>query len=163
MNVARMVVRARRPMDARRFVGRRPLAATPVVDADQAAPRRREHEHRVEPAGDGLERVERAAAERHLTTGAVRLAELDEFAIADRLAEKTGDRIADRAVEAIRRAGERGLRRDELRRGVFQRNVSADRLDEAIGALSRAGLVTEAQEQTARSPRDPLRRYGVRR
>ncbi len=66
--------------------------------------------------------------------------------------DKTGDKIADRALDAIRAAGEQGLRRDDLRRHVFQRHVSADRLDEAILLLVEHDLVVEVREQTAGRP-----------
>lgn len=61
---------------------------------------------------------------------------------------KTGDKVADRALEAIRAAGDHGLRRNELREHVFKRNLSADRLDDAMTTLLRQQLVAELHEPT---------------
>lgn len=66
--------------------------------------------------------------------------------------DRTGDKVADRALDAIRGAGEQGLRRDDLRRHVFQRHVSADRLDQAISLLMTTEIVLDIREQTAGRP-----------
>lgn len=67
----------------------------------------------------------------------------------------TGDKVADRILEALREVGERGLDRRELHTALG-RHVRAARLDTALEALVQAERIAETQEQTGGRPR---RRY----
>ena len=75
--------------------------------------------------------------------------------------EKTGDRVADRAVEAIRAAGKRGLRRNELREDVFQRTPPPS--DSTRRWLSCCAVVSLPHYMRRRGPpRYPIHRRRVR-
>jgi hypothetical protein len=59
--------------------------------------------------------------------------------------EKLGDRTADRILDELRSAGQRGLTKNDLRE-FFQGHIGAGRLDEALGFLFRLKLATWTKE-----------------
>lgn len=65
---------------------------------------------------------------------------------------RTGDRVADRILEALARAGERGMTRTEVR-DLLGGSATAARLDAALASLVAAGRVTESREETRGRPR----------
>lgn len=58
-----------------------------------------------------------------------------------------------RLAEYIRRAGEAGRARNEIREDLYQRNVSADVITQRLKLLIEAGAVEQRQEPTAGRPR----------
>ena len=59
--------------------------------------------------------------------------------------ESLGDRVADRILDELRSAGSRGLTRNELRE-VFKRNLTAAKIEAALGLLHRLKLAVWSKE-----------------
>jgi hypothetical protein len=65
--------------------------------------------------------------------------------------DATGDPVADAIVEALRVAGKGGMTRTEIR-DLFKRHKSADRINQALGLLLKAGRVRREFEDTGGRP-----------
>lgn len=65
--------------------------------------------------------------------------------------DTTGDPEADAILEALRHAGVGGLTRTQIR-DVFQRNKSAERINQALSVLLKSGRATRTSEQTGGRP-----------
>ncbi len=70
----------------------------------------------------------------------------------------TGDRDADRFLDALRAAGSDGLTRTDVTVDVFQRNIDAKKLDGLIEHLNGSGRIVEVKQPTG-SGRPPVRYY----
>ena len=71
---------------------------------------------------------------------------------------KTGDRIADQLLDALRTAGDEGLDRASLF-AVFSNNVTAGQLDRAVARLVDAGLATTVEQPTGGRGRPSVRTF----
>jgi hypothetical protein len=60
--------------------------------------------------------------------------------------ESLGDRLADRILDALRRAGVRGMTRSELRAGLLGNNTTTAKLDAALAMLQRLKLAAWTKE-----------------
>jgi len=65
--------------------------------------------------------------------------------------DATGDPVADAIIEALGAAGESGMSRTEIR-DLFRRHKSADRINEALVLLLKAGRVRRTFEDTGGRP-----------
>ena len=65
--------------------------------------------------------------------------------------DATGDAVADAIIEALRGIGPVGLTRTEIR-DLFKRHKSAERIDQAVGLLLKAGRVHYKLEDTGGRP-----------
>jgi len=61
--------------------------------------------------------------------------------------DRIGDPVADRILEAIR--GQGAMSETEIYSGLFQRNVKAERIQQALSLLQHLGLLTASEEETA--------------
>lgn len=71
--------------------------------------------------------------------------------------ERTGDRLADDLLRALREAGEAGLTRTDIS-NLFGRNVSAGRIGGALASLAEAGLAHSRNEREGQAKR-PTERW----
>jgi hypothetical protein len=62
--------------------------------------------------------------------------------------DRTGDAVADRAIEALRFAGDKGLTRTELFRDVFRNNADSSDIERALNLLTGLGLIRAVVEGT---------------
>ncbi len=70
--------------------------------------------------------------------------------------DSLGDPVADEILEALRKAGEKGLTRTEIR-DLFNRHVSGKRLTLALGSLAQAGLARAVRD--ASRPGRPVEKW----
>jgi hypothetical protein len=66
--------------------------------------------------------------------------------------DRTGNPIADKALAAIRTAGESGCTRTEIYRDVFGNNADAEDIERALNQLIGLGLIRSQQEDTGGRP-----------
>ncbi len=74
--------------------------------------------------------------------------------------DSIGEPTADKILKALRAAPD-GLSRNEIREGVFQRNVSADKIGDALALLAEYGLARSEKRKTDGRPEE--RWYAVTR
>jgi hypothetical protein len=65
--------------------------------------------------------------------------------------DATGDPVTDQIVQALSRAGSKGLTRTQIR-DLFNRNKDASHIDQALNLLLTAGRVRKTEEQTGGRP-----------
>ncbi len=76
--------------------------------------------------------------------------------------DATGDPVADQIIEAIEAAGEDGMTRTEIR-DHFKRHKNADRINQALGLLLKAGRVRRRKKDTGGRPVEIWLLVGTRR
>jgi len=66
--------------------------------------------------------------------------------------ESLGDPNAEKIMNALKEIAPNGLTREEIRGGVFQRNLAAPRIKVALALLIERGMVREVKETTGGRP-----------
>ena len=70
-----------------------------------------------------------------------------------------GDRLADKILKAFRQAGTDGLSRNEIFRGVCQKNIDGQQITAALTLLEQRGLAKKVTRTTKSTPGRPEERW----